>query len=301
MEYIFIVNPKSGKRNQTEFLENYLREHYSHLKYSIYITKSVSDAIGFVKEKCESKTEPITFIACGGDGTVNEVVNGIFGYDDVYMTVYPCGSGNDFVKVFGDKEQFLNLNQLINGVSKKIDVLEVNGRYTVNMCNIGFDASVAYNMNKFRKWPLITGKGAYTLGIIYSLIFKMKHKCVVEIDDEIIFDGNVLLSAIGNGICCGGSYYCLPKASVEDGLIDAVIVRKISRIKFIKLISKYKSGEYLDDPKFDKYIKFKKCKKVKFVSEQELYYCLDGECKKTKTIEVNILHKAINFIVPTFE
>lgn len=301
MEYIFIVNPKSGKKDNTIEINNFLKENYKELKYTVYVTTEVGDAIRYVKERCKSKTESLTFIACGGDGTVNEVINGVYGFDDVYVSVYPCGSGNDFVKVFGKKEDFLDLHRLLKGESRKIDLLEVNGRFTANMCNIGFDASVAYNMNKFKKWPLVSGKGAYNLGIIYSLIFKMKHKCVIEIDDEIVFNGKILLSALGNGICCGGAFYCLPKASVDDGLIDVVMVRKLARVKFIGLIGKYKTGEYLDDPKFQKYIKFVKCKRVKLISEKELYYSLDGECGKTKVIDVKIVPQAINFIVPSVE
>ena len=298
MKHIFIVNPKSRKKDSTEYIRTFLKENHKNLNYEIYNTKGIKDATQYVKNICENTKEEIIFYACGGDGTLNEVVNGAYGYENKYVTVYPCGSGNDFVKVFGKTNHFKDLSKLINGKPRKIDLLKVNNTYTVNMCNLGFDASVAYNMGKFRKWPLVTGGGAYNLALVYSLVFKMKHKCKIKVDGEIIYDGVMLLSALGNGLCCGGGYYCLPKASVEDGLIDAVFVKKISRIKFISLVKKYKDGTYIDCPKYDKYIIFKKCKEVELVSEKDITYSLDGECGLEKQIKINIEPKAINFIVP---
>ncbi len=298
MKHIFIINPKSGKKDSTQYIKNYLQENFCDLNYEIYNTKHVGDAIDFVKTKCENKTEPITFYACGGDGTLNEVANGVMGYDDVYFTVYPCGSGNDFVKVFGKENHFKDLSKLINGKSRSIDILEVNGRYSLNMVNLGFDGAVAYNMIKFKRWPLVTGKGAYNIALIYSLIFKMKHKCKIYIDDKEVFDGKMLLTAVGNGLCCGGGYYCLPKANVEDGLIDIVYVKTISRFKFIGLVGKYKDGSYLGDPKYDKYMKYANCKKVKLVAQKPIAYSIDGECFMEKDINIKIHQSAINFIVP---
>lgn len=298
MKHIFIINPKSGKKDSTEFIKNYLKENHSDIDYEIYNTKGVGDAINFVKEKCKTKTKPITFYACGGDGTLNEVVNGVYGYDDVYLTVYPCGSGNDFIKVFGKEKNFLSLSDLINGKPKKIDVINVNGRYSINMINLGFDGAVAYNMLKFKRLPLVSGKGAYNIALVYSLIFKMKHKCKIYIDDELVFDGKMLLTAVGNGYCCGGGYYCLPKASVEDGLMDAVYVKTISRGKFIRLVSKYKDGTYVDDPKYDKFMKYVKCKKMRLVSEKDIAYSIDGECNVSTDITMTIESQSINFVVP---
>ena len=89
MEHIFIVNPKSGKKDSTPFIKEYLENNCSDIKYTIYNTTCVGDAIKYVKERCENKTESLRFYACGGDGTLNEVVNGMYGYDDVSVSVYP--------------------------------------------------------------------------------------------------------------------------------------------------------------------------------------------------------------------
>lgn len=298
MEHVFIINPKSGKKDNTKEIKKYLEENFKDLNYTIYNTTGVGDAIRYVKEKCENKKEALRLYACGGDGTLNEVINGAYGYSDVAVSVYPCGTGNDFVKVFGETNYFNDIANIINGDVKKIDLLDVNGRLTVNMCNLGFDASVAYNMNKFKKWPLIKGKTAYTFGLIYSLIFKMKQKCKIYIDDKLEFDDKFLLTAAGNGVCCGGGYYCLPRASVFDGVIDTVIVKRMSRLKFIRMVNNYKTGEYVNMPKYEKVAKYCKCKSVKLESENDITYCLDGECGRTKSILIKIVSEAINFIIP---
>ena len=298
MKYYFIINPKSGKKDSTDEIKEYLEKNHFDLDYELYNTKCVGDAINFVKEKCENKTQPITFISCGGDGTLNEVVNGSFGYNDVYISVFPCGSGDDFVKVFGETNHFNNISKILSGKSRKIDVLKVNDRYTINICNLGFDATVAYKMHMFRKWPLVSGNGAYNLALVFSLIFKMKHQCSVYVDDKEVFNNQMLLAAVGNGICYGGGYYCLPKASIDDGVMDTVFIKKVTRITLMKLIKKYKNGTYVEDPKYDKYVSYQKCKKFSLKSKQDIAYCLDGECEMTKEINIEIIDKAINFIVP---
>lgn len=298
MEHIFIVNPKSGKKDNTPYIKEYLEKNCSNIHYTIYNTTCVGDAIRYVKERCENKTDSLRFYACGGDGTLNEVVNGAYGFKDVAVSVYPCGTGNDFIKVFGKENYFSDILNIINGEEKEIDLLEVNGRLTINICNLGFDASVAYNMNKFKKWPLVSGKMAYNLGLVYSLIFKMKQNCKVYIDNKLEFDGKLLLTAAGNGICCGGGYYCLPRASIYDGIIDAVVVKKMSRFKFVKMVNNYKSGEYVNMPKYDAVCKYYKCHSIKLESQKDIVYGLDGECGRTKEVEIKVITGAIKFIVP---
>ncbi len=298
MKHIFIINPKSGKKDSTQFIKNYLEQNHSSLNYVIYNTTGKNDAIKYVKGICQTKTEEVIFYACGGDGTLNEVINGAYGYNDVYVTVYPCGSGNDFVKVFGKENYFLDLTKLINGKPRKIDLLNVNNRLSINMCNLGFDGATAYNMVKFKRLPLVSGKGAYNLSLVYSLLFRMKHKCKIIVEGEEIFNGKMLLTAVGNGYCCGGGYYCLPDATVEDGLMDAVAIKTISRIKFITLVKKYKNGTYLHDPKYQNIVTFRKCKELTLLAEKPIAYSIDGECDVATEININIIPSAINFIVP---
>ena len=88
--------------------------------------------------------------ACGGDGTANEVLHGLIGFENASMTCYPCGSGNDYVKYYGGAEKFLDIEALLAGEEHRVDVMRMGHRYAINVINFGFDTAVArINHNGF--------------------------------------------------------------------------------------------------------------------------------------------------------
>ena len=167
-KHIFIVNPVAGKKDNTAYIKETL-DSIPSFEYTMYCTKEVGDATKYVHSVCKENPDlDLRFYACGGDGTINEVISGLVGYPNAGFTCFPCGSGNDFVKATKDKD-FTNLINLIDGEERKIDLVKVNGHNSINIVNIGFDAAVSYNMAKFKKWPGVSGKGAYNLALVYSL------------------------------------------------------------------------------------------------------------------------------------
>ena len=112
MKYIFVVNPKSGKSEVKEELFESLENYKEKVDYEICNLNSREETINYIKEYFENNKEDTVFCACGGDGTINTVVNGVMGCEKAIVTCYPCGSGNDFVKIYGGKEKFLNLYYL---------------------------------------------------------------------------------------------------------------------------------------------------------------------------------------------
>lgn len=297
MEHIFIINPAAGKKDQTEYIKSIV-EKRTDINYTIYNTTGLGDATRFVKEKCEENpNEFYKFYACGGDGTVNEVVNGLIDYSNAAFTVYPCGSGNDFVKASKNYD-FTDINALINGEQMEIDLIKANGKYSVNIVNAGFDAATAHRMVKFKRWPLVSGKMAYNLAIVVSLMREMKHKGKVYVDDELVYDGNFLLTAACNGICCGGSFYFAPNAEIDNGLIELMLVKQITRMKFISNVKYIKKGTYQEKEKLKKYISLFKCKKVRIETEKNIVYAVDGETQETKSVEIEICPKMVKFFRP---
>lgn len=300
MKHIFIINPKAGPKDISEYLINNIKNLFLNNEYEIHITTGTNDARDFAKMYClQNPHIHKRFYSCGGDGTLNEVINGIYGAENVSLACYPSGSGNDFVKNFGDVSQFLSLENLVNGKVKKVDVLKFNGRYALNICNLGFDGEVAYNFNKFKRMPKVSGKTAYNLAVLYSLLSKMKHQVEITTEEGEIYNGYILLAAIANGLCYGGGFYCAPKAKVDDGIIDLVIVKKISRIRLLKFIKYYKRGTHLNNKKLSKYLIYKKCRKVSFVSKKELSLSYDGEVIRTKKLDFEILPQTLDFIIPS--
>lgn len=298
MKYVFIVNPHSGKSELKNELFEQIEKHKNNFDYEICNLNSREEVINLVKEYCENTNEDVLFFAVGGDGTLNAVVSGVIGFKNAIVTCYPCGSGNDFVKVYGGKEKFLNLNNIINGIETKIDVMKVNDKYSINVANFGFEASVCDVANKVRRKKIIGGKHSYTTGIIVSILRSMKTKCKIIADEEVIVSKNILLGGLANGQYVGGAYKCAPYSNNEDGLMEVCIVKPISIFKFVSLIGKYKKGMHLDDPKLQKIIKYKRAKKVIIEANNKFKICLDGEIYKDSYFEIENMQQVLRFMMP---
>ena len=210
MKYIFIVNPKAGAGENEKKVRAAIADLPQKENCEVYLTKAPGDAIDFVREKSQSeKGEKFVFVACGGDGTINEVMNGAAGNENAAVTCYPCGSGNDFVKCFGGSEKFEDLASLLEKDAKKIDLLKVGNRYSANVTNFGFDTTVAITINKEREKTGHGNKNAYTKGVVTALIKSMKTECTVIADGETLNpDGKLLLCTAANGQYVGGSFKC---------------------------------------------------------------------------------------------
>lgn len=299
MKHIFVINPVAGKKDSTEEIREAVSKRLNADEYVIYVTKKPLDAWRFVHEYAAARPdEPLRFYACGGDGTLNEVVNGAAGFPNATVGCYPSGSGNDFLKYFGKKKDFLDIDALVAGAEVEVDLLRFSDRYVINILNIGFDADVASRMIKYKRLPLVSGKGAYNLAVIVSLLSKMTHKFKITLDGELLYEGDGLLCAIANGICYGGGYYCAPEAVVDDGLLDICFVQPVSRPRFISLIRYYKNGTHLTTPKVARFITYKKGRDVIIESPTPINYALDGEIGSAVRIALSVVPKALRFIVP---
>ena len=297
MRCFFIVNPMAGAddnlsaiRRATQGLDN----------CEIYVTKAVGDATAFVESKCaELPGEELRFIACGGDGTVNEVFNGAVGKRNVSVSCYPCGSGNDFVKVFGGAEKFLDAKALVSAPARKLDLIKVGDRYSNNVVNFGFDTTVAITINKERDKTGKGNKNAYTKGVVTALIKSMKNSFTVIADGETLNpDGKALLCTLANGQYVGGSFKCAPRAETDDGLIEVCLIKPISRIRFVQILGTYTEGKHLDDPKLRDIVVYRRAKKIEVIAGEGFAYSLDGEIIYTDRFTAEIAPAALDFAVP---
>ena len=299
MKHIFIVNPKAGKKNHLLEITEKLKEYDGKIDYEIYQTKCVRDGFEYTKTYLENHPDDyVRCYACGGDGTLNEVCSGLVGYPNVELACMAIGSGNDFVKNYGTVADFQNLDALINGKPQVVDIIKLEDEYCLNICNFGFDAWVCEKMLNFKKLPLVSGPLAYDLGVLYCLLFKMKHYIKLEIDGEIVFDGKALLCAVSNGICYGGGYYCSPDAILDDGLANICLVKKVSLFRAAGLIKVYKAGKHINNPELADIIVYNQGKKITISSDKPLCYSKDGETKTTLKLNLELLPKMVKFIVP---
>ncbi len=308
MKTVFIVNPKAGQGKNTDLLIKSIEQMIveTGADASVYVTKAVGDAEIYTRECC-ANNGPARFIACGGDGTLNEVLNGAIGYPDAEIGVIPRGTGNDFCRNFGDGYDFTDIRRQIYGKTVQCDAIKYNTSsenvnkqgYCVNMFNIGFDCNVADMTASMKKKPLVSGSLAYFLSILVTLVKKKGADLKIEIDGEAVHNGRLLLTSVANGSYCGGGIKSNPFASTSDGLININIIKNVSRLKFISLLPHYMKGTLFELRGIEKFITSRKCKHIKITPNTDVFrLCVDGEILDGGVTEFDIIPNAFNFVIP---
>jgi diacylglycerol kinase (ATP) len=300
MRHIFVINPKAGRVDRTPEISAKLKDYDGKLDYEIYVTKSLGDAQGYVRDylKSHDPKETYRFYACGGDGTLYDVVNGAYGFPNAEVACLALGSGNDFVKNFHDLEAFRDLDRSIAGIAKKIDLLKVDDKVCINITNYGFDGEVTFAQLKYKRRPFMNGPRAYKAATLHCFLFKMNQPLKLTLDGKVAFDGKGLLVVIANGFCYGGGYYCAPNAKIDDGLIDVVLIKKVGKLKAAGFMKIFREGRHIESPKTKDLVIYQRCKKAIIESTKPVAYAIDGEVFRKQKVEVSILPLALSFVVP---
>ena len=308
MKFVFIINPAAGKGSKTEETANYIRSFFKNRseEAEIYFSKCPGDATRFGKEYPIPEGEEVCFVACGGDGTFFETVNGAFGRTGASFAIYPCGSGNDFIKSVGGKaEDYLDLEKLLNSKIKVFDAIECNGKICSNVCNIGLDSVIADHLHSYKRLPGVSGSMAYNISVVTTILggmlFGLAKPMKITFDDGEIFEKKLLISVFGNGKIYGGGYEPVPDAELDDGIIDFCCISDTSVLKIAKLIGIYKKGKHIGSPLFDGLLKMRPCKGAKIESSEELTVCVDGEIFKSKCVEIKNIPASLPFRIPAAE
>lgn len=300
MRHLFIINPTAGKHNGPKVLQKYIDNIKAVMDprgepYEIQTTIAPGDAEAMSREYAERYIEPLRIYVYGGDGTLNEVVNGVAGYDHAAVTVYPCGSGNDFIKNFrSGAPRFRDLNQLVEGQDAYFDLIECNGRLGLNIGSLGLDARVGLGMVDFKHLPLVTGSGAYILSTISNVIKGIHRPYQVELDGQNL-DGEYTLFCICNGRYYGGAFNPSPVAVPNDGLLDFILVRAVSRLTVATLIQKYATAQGAEYPG---YIKVCQGRSLKITCDRTSQAQLDGERLEATTFDFHLSDKKLHFFYP---
>ena len=294
MRKIHIINPAAGIAKAHLFIPKGIE---------IYETKGPRDLERFICETC--KTDPnVSFTVYGGDGTVSEAVNGIVSagaeaMEKAVLSVVPKGSGNDFVRNFSKSEKFVG----------KVDVIKCNDRYCVNSINIGFDCDVIVETDKVKKNIFTSGSLGYIVGVLRVLTGKLGKQLEITFKDkngtEINYKGEFLLTALGNGKFCGGGFRFAPTAALSDGLFDALVVNKMSKATFLKLVGDYRSGKHVNvetcevAPKYKGLLNYYQCTEMTVNNVERVG--IDGEVFECDKAVISILPNAVNVQMPALD
>lgn len=298
MKHIFIINPAAGKKDSRQrvyTMAEALKKNHN-LDVECMLTKSRGHATALTRAIAETG-DYVRFYACGGDGTVNEIANGIAGFPNAAMTCIPIGTGNDFLKNFGaDYEKFLDAENLWNGKTQALDLIDCSGRYCLTIACSGIDARIAESVHKFSANPHLSGRGSYLVSVAANGIFgRIGRHWTVWLDEERIEDDFALVSMC-NGRYYGGGSTPVPEARMDDGVLHTVLVKNISRMKFAGLFSAYSAGRYRSLP--PEVIRVVTAKNVRIQSEDDIVTCLDGETIHSRDVRLTLSEKRLNFFGP---
>lgn len=305
MRHIFIINPISGKRDAGQLLAPRIKAvmEAAGQSYEILRTEAHGHAVELARRYAE-QGGPVRLYACGGDGTLNEVLCGAWQFENAEVACIPCGSGNDFVRNFDGVGLFSNLQAQLDGSAVSIDLMDMGeGRVAAAICSAGLDAQVAYGIPKFRRLPFCGGQMAYHLSVVQQVCGPLGHRLRVQTGEE-TFEDEFLMAAVCNGSCYGGGYQASPKASLNDGLLDVVLVKKVSRLRIAGVVGIYKNGEHVRNGEIREdlrsIIRLVRTRAVAITAldERPLILNIDGECGPGRQLQASVLPGAARFVVP---
>ncbi|MDR1582892.1 MAG: diacylglycerol kinase family lipid kinase [Prevotellaceae bacterium] len=259
--WMVIVNPKAGLGyglRDWPAISNQLNK--SGVEFTCVFTEKKYHAIELTVKAINDGYRKI--VAIGGDGTVNEIVNGIFiqkkvKTTDIFLAVIPVGTGNDWVRMYGIPRHYSEAVKAIVecctvrqdvGIISYHETMITHRRYMANVAGIGFDAVANRYFNKMKDEGR-KGRGLYIIGVIKALLKYKSKRFTIKIDDELFFDGYMFNASIGIGPYNGGGMKPLPAAIFNDGLLDITIVKKINGLWVLRGFRKLYNGKIYTHPK----------------------------------------------------
>lgn len=296
MRHLFIINPRAGKRDSTEKLleqiEALRRE--KGVSCEIVLTRRGGDAEAAARKAAESG-EAYRIYACGGDGTLNEAANGVLGAPNVELTVVPVGTGNDFMKNYGeDSARFLDLFQLWDGPAHELDVISCNGRAALTIACVGVDARVAADVHKYNRYPAVGGSRAYLASVAVHFFKNLAARFTISCNGQTTI-GEYTLICVCNGRYYGGGFMPVADARMDDGALDTLVVRRVSHGTFLRLLPAYAAG---DAWKYPEIVHRLRAPEVRIQAREPFPVVLDGEILMTDDARIGLSPHKLRFFAP---
>lgn len=306
VNWLVIVNPNAGKcRGKQDWpLISRLLEKES-IKHTVSFTEKKGDAIKLAMDAVKAGCRRI--ITVGGDGTLNEVLNGIFSSDfcdttDVCLGLIPVGTGNDWGRMFGiplDYEGAVRIikenRTMLHDVGKILfhEGEEQRTRYFINIAGLGFESVVVKRTNRMKERGY-GGKLIYFYNLLVTLFSFRNTPASLTIDNEKI-TADIFSVNVGNGRYCGGGMRQTPDALPDDGLLDITVINGMGKFEIISNLAILYNGKILEHPRIDGY----RCKKLEVKSSRMLYVECDGESLGHTPAVFTVIPAAINIIYST--
>jgi diacylglycerol kinase (ATP) len=303
MNVVAILNPKSGNGKSAEAWARVR----AHLPGSVDTVQTRAPGHGIELTREAIKGGARTIIAVGGDGTINEVVNGFFEREqpistEVRLGIVPHGSGSDFKRVlnfpFDEKKTAAILH---HGDPTLIDVMKVrytrmNGssalRYSVNMTSFGMGGAVALRANHSSK--IFGSRIAFLTAMLRTALNFSGNVVTLKIDGSPAAQEKITNVAVGNGQYHGAGMWACPGASINDGILDVAVIRHLSFVELLKGVPTLYNGSIYSHPKVKAY----RARRVEADSSESTLIEIDGEPLGRLPIEISVVPNAVRLLMP---
>lgn len=300
MKVVFILNGSKKLSNAAKIAFDMANGQAS-LNCFIVKTESEKHAIDLGKEYADKGVDFI--IAVGGDGTCNEVVNGIqksTNREKVIFGIIPNGSGNDFHRMLGRFSPEKFIDALINQNSQRIDLIKIESNdktiYSLNIAGVGFDGFVVNKLNQLRKNTFLKGKTAYAYSILRAF-FSYKKPDVVLSSGDYNYSGKMMMTAVCNGTTFGHGMIVSPKAKLNDGKLSITLLGEVSLKDYVKNISRLKKGIIIQHPE----VHYFETKELTIaIKSSEMYLETDGEIIGQGDVRFQVLPNGLNILLPDY-
>ena len=295
MKHLVIINPAAGSRNRTEEYTAKIKAACEKrgLRYRIQVSQQSGDCRRLARAAAKTGGE-YRIYACGGDGTLNEVAAGAAGFPNVSVTVFSGGSGNDFVKLFDDPKAFYDLERLLDCEEASFDLIRVNDTYALNICSVGLDARIGTDVSRYKRLPLLQGFRAYAASTVVNVVKGISEHYVVELNGQ-RHEGEFTFVCVCNGRFYGGGFNPVPEADPTDGMLDVLLVKKVTRLQVPGIIGKYKNGRYKELPELVQHFR---TDRLKIFCDKPTPVNVDGEAITAETVELSLAEEKLRFFYP---
>ena len=234
-------------------------------------------------------------LACGGDGTLHEVINGVMGHplaSEVTVGIIPAGRCNDFVAAMDLPKTADGVAHLIAaGRSRQIDLGAVGHRYFATVATLGFDSAVSQYVADGHVPRFLSGTPSY-LYAIFLQILRYKDAMVHLEGEDFEYSGRIFLAATANTAQYGGNMRIAPGAVADDGALDVCLVQSVSRWEVVKMVPRVFSGGHLSNPA----VSMHRVKRLKVEAEAPMPIWADGERVAETPAEISVVPKALNLL-----
>lgn len=279
--YDIILNPKGGRGESLKALQAVKESlELANKEYTVHETEYAGHAIEIVKQ-LNTEKDDLKLIVLGGDGTFNEVLNGIVDFNKITLGLVPCGSGNDFVKASGHPIKYNEaMDVILKDNATYVDYIQVGEKRCLNVAGAGMDVDV---LVKFASVKKLKGSAAYLWSLIYTLFHTRFHHMELTVNGE-TYDKNVFMIGIGNGQCIGGGIKICPNGIVDDGKLDIVAINEMKKSKIFGRLPQLLKGKHVEKDYSDEYIA-DSCH-IKILDDSQFQF--DGEIQPETLKEIDL-------------